>query len=100
MCWGFGFAKVAAQVSAFAEDFCQRLRGHFSIFACLSQKVRHLRPSMLRVHWFLVPLFPRTRDTAEKGSVKLPFNRVRPTRARLDATTANALKKKVAHKKS
>jgi DNA-binding CsgD family transcriptional regulator len=29
-------------------------------FACLSQKVRHLRPSMLRLHRFLVPLFPRT----------------------------------------
>jgi hypothetical protein len=40
MDWRFGFAKVAAQVSAFAEDFCKRLRAHFSIFACLSQKVR------------------------------------------------------------
>ena len=60
MGWRFGFAKVAAQVSAFAEDFCKQIRAHFSIFACLSQKVRHLRPSMLRLHRFLVPLFPRT----------------------------------------
>src|SRR2546430_15143808 len=63
MGWRFGFAKVAAQVSTFVEDFCKRIRAHFSIFVSLSQKVRHLRPSMLRLHRFLVPLFPRTQNT-------------------------------------
>src|SRR5206468_9066072 len=60
MGWRFGFAKVAAQVSTFVEDFCKRIRAHFSIFVSLSQKGGHLRPSMLRLHRFLVPLFPRT----------------------------------------
>src|SRR5215831_89715 len=58
--WRFGFAKVTAQVSAFAEDFCKQIRAHFSIFACLSQKVRHLRLGVLCLHRFSAPLFSKT----------------------------------------
>jgi hypothetical protein len=50
--------KVAAQVSAFAEDFCKQIRAHFSIFACLLQKVT-FAPSMPLLRPVSVPLFSK-----------------------------------------
>jgi hypothetical protein len=81
MGWRFGFAKVAAQVSASVEDFCKRIRADFSInwlqvlgsaeLAQIDQRVRHqLHP--------IVPLLSTFKSEQE------PFERIFPRKGALD----------------